>query len=208
MKKCFCKLIAVILTLAMTLSIGIITYAAPANGAENTSISELEQFLTKDDNGLLIFDTEAALAEGFSHDIVMAVDAHISSMNDLVIQGTAYIDENYAAIILLPGTRVQGESKIVTYWYGLTQVYMNSDEAQELINNLSAVGDSATIGGFLGFLPGKFGDALGGVANIVGAGTMIYRWQVEQAAASNRGIIMNIQTPIGSNVQSIWFTSQ
>ncbi|GEM_PF-599300 len=208
MKKCFRKLIAVVLTLAMTLSTGIMTYAAPIDEAEDTSISELEQFLKKDDNGLIVFDTEAALSDGFSNDIITAVEAQISSMNSLVIQGTAYIDENYSAIILLPSTRARGESKVVTHWYGLTEVYMNSDEAQDLIDGLSAAGDGATIGGLLGFLPGNLGSVLGGIAGILGVGTLIYRWQVEQAAAPGRGIIMYIQTDFGTTTQSIWFTSQ
>lgn len=208
MKKHFRKLIAVVLILAMTLSTGIITYAAPIDEAENTSISELEQFLSKDDNGLIVFDTEAALSDGFSNDIVTDVETQIASMNNLVIQGTAYIDENYSAIILLPSTRARGESKVVTHWYGLTQVYMNSDEAQDLIDSLSAVGDGATIGSLLGFLPGNIGSVLGGIAGILGVGTLIYRWQVEQAAAPGRGIIMNIQTNFGTSTQSIWFTSQ
>lgn len=208
MKKHFRKLIAVVLTLAMTLSTGIITYAAPIDKVENTSISELEQFLTKDDNGLIVFDTEAALSAGFSSDIVTDVETQILSMNNLVIQGTAYIDENYSAIILLPSTRARGESKVVTHWYGLTEVYMNSDEAQDLIDSLSAVGDGATIGGLLGFLPGNIGSVLGGIAGILGVGTLIYRWQVEEAAAPGRGIIMYIQTNFGTSTQSIWFTSQ
>lgn len=208
MKKHFRKLIAVVLTLAMTLSTGIITYAAPIDKVENTSISELEQFLTKDDNGLIVFDTEAALSAGFSSDIVTDVETQILNMNNLVIQGTAYIDENYSAIILLPSTRARGESKVVTHWYGLTEVYMNSDEAQDLIAALSTVGDGATIGSLLGFLPGNIGSVLGGIAGIFGVSILIYRWQVEQAAEPGRGIIMHIQTDFGTSTQSIWFTSQ
>ncbi len=208
MKKRFRKLIAVVLILAMILSTGIITYAVPIDDAGNPSISELEQFLTKDDNGLMVFDAETALSNGFSNDIVADVEAQILSMNNLVIQGIAYIDEHYSAIVILPSTRARGVSKVVTHWYGLTEVYMNSDEAQDLINSLSAVGDGATIGGLLGFLPGNIGSVLGGISGILGVGTLIYRWQVEQAAAPGRGIIMYIQTNFGTTTQSIWFTSQ
>lgn len=143
MKKIISLFTTVILLLSSTMTVfaqevstGIMTYAAPIDESEDTSISELEQFLNKDDNGLIVFDTEAALSDGFSNDIITAVEAQISSMNNLVLQGIAYIDENYSAIILLPSTRARGESKVVTHWYGLTEVYMNSDEAQDLIDGL------------------------------------------------------------------------
>ena len=138
--------------------------------------------------------------------LLMSVESQIASMNALVTQGLAYIDENYSAIILLPSTRAQGESKVVTHWYGITEVYMNSDEAQDLIDSLAAVGDGATIGGLLGFLPGNLGSVLGRIVGIFSVSTLIYRWQVEQAAASGTGIIMYIQTV--ESTQSIYFTSQ
>ncbi|MCR1839253.1 hypothetical protein [Murimonas intestini] len=83
---------------------------------------------------------------------------------------------------------------------------MISDKAQDLIDSLSAVGDGATTGGLLGFLPGNLGSVLGGIAGIFGVGTLIYRWQVEQATVSGTGIIMYIQTV--ESTQSIYFTSQ
>ena len=132
--------------------------------------------------------------------MITSVESQIASMNALITQGLAYIDENYSAIILLPSTRAQGESKVVT------QVYMISDKAQDLIDSLSAVGDGATTGGLLGFLPGNLGSVLGGIAGIFGVGTLIYRWQVEQATVSATGIIMYIQTV--ESTQSIYFTSQ
>lgn len=49
--------------------------------------------------------------------MITSVESQIASMNALITQGLAYIDENYSAIILLPSTRAQGESKIVTHWY-------------------------------------------------------------------------------------------
>ena len=75
-----------------------------------------------------------------------------------------------------------------------------------LILTLIAVGDGATTGGLLGFLPGNLGSVPGGIADIFGVGTLIYRWQVEQTAASGTGIIMYIQTV--ETTQSICFTSQ
>lgn len=138
--------------------------------------------------------------------MITSVESQIASMNALITQGLAYIDENYSAIILLPSTRAQGESKVVTHWYGITEVYMISDKAQDLIDSLSAVGDGATTGGLLGFLPGNLGSVLGGIAGIFGVGTLIYRWQVEQATVSATGIIMYIQTV--ESTQSIYFTSQ
>lgn len=188
--------------MTIALSTGSITYAAPANETDEKSIYELEQFLSMDDD-LIVFDTESALENGFSDDIVMAVNNHISDMNDWVTQGIAYIDENYAAVILFPSTRARGESKVVSYWYGLIEVYMNSDETQALINGLSNMSDTLSWTAFLSLIPNHLAGAISGIGGLTALSASVTRSQVERAAAGGNGIIMRIHTNVITGGQPV-----
>lgn len=208
MKKCFRKVIAFVLTVATVFSTASVTYAAPENGTDENSIYELEQFLGM--NGELIeFDSESALENGFSNDVVMAVKNNITNMNALVTQGIAYIDENYAAVILLPSTRARGESKIVSYWYGLIEIYMNSDETDALIEGLSNIGSTTSWSTMLGYLPGHLVNALSNLGGMMSLSATVSVSLIEKAAAGGNGIIMRVHTNvITGGVPVISYVSQ
>ncbi len=206
------RMLSMLLAVAVMLSFAI----QPAFAATNTydeenraiSMDGMDQFMKLTDSGTIQFDTAGALSAGYSEKSVATVSTQIDGMNQLVVNGNASIDDTFTATVYFMGTRAKGQSKVVTHWYGLTEVYMNSDEAAELIAGLSTVGDATTITGLVGLLPGPIASAIGGISGILGFGTMIYRWQVEAAAKPGNGIIMNIQTNFTDGTQSIWFTSQ
>lgn len=102
--------------------------------------------------------------------------------------------------------RVRGESKYVVHWWGLHQYYMNSVEAEELIDTFSYVGDAATMSAVLGFAKGNVGKYVGMASTLVGLSSLMFRTQVENAAAPGNGIIMNcLVDKVG---HSIYYTSQ
>lgn len=202
----FRKIVSVMLSLVLVAGLTI-----PAFAAENydpPSIDGMDQFMELTAAGTIYLDVESALDAGYDEMCVNAVATHIANMNQLVINGNAYIDDTFTATVYFVSPRAKGESKVVTHWYGLTEIYMNSDEADELISNLSTVGDVTTIGGALSFLPNALLSGIGNLAAIVGIGTLIYRWQVEAAAEPGTGIIMHIQTNFVDGSQTIWFTAQ
>jgi len=210
MKGIFSLVLATIFIISSSLtafaSTGETSNAYKSTDTSQVSISDkvsgLDSYMSLAENGTIIFNSTEALSDGYSNEAVSAVKSNISSMNALVVSGKVYIDASFNAHEL-PLTRA-GVSKVVTTWYGLTQIYMTSSEANQLIKNLSKIGDATTIAGAIGFIPGA--SIIGSMATVMGIGTLFYRWQVEQAAASGRGIIMNIYTYNGN--QSIWFTSQ
>ena len=203
----FRKIICMMLSLALIAGLAIPAFAAENNGIPS-SIDGMDEFMELTVIGTIYLDVESAVDAGYNEEYVTAIATHIGNMNQLVINGDAYIDETFTATAYFVSPRAKGESKVVTYWYGLTQVYMNSDEADELIANLSTIGDVTTIAGLVGLLPYALANVIGGIAGILGFGTMIYRWQVEAAAETGNGIIMNIQTNLVDGSQTIWFTSQ
>lgn len=220
MKEIFNIFLSAIISIAVLFSINTSAYASTDVSVYDTSLLGLEKYIEISDSDLLIFDADSAIANGYPCETVEAIKQHISNMNLLVELGYAYIDQSFSAVIQLPATNkkhsgiplfrssARGESKVVTHWYGLTEIYMNSDEAQDLINALSAAGDGSTVASLLSFLPGGLGTILGSISTISGVQITLYRWQIEQAAAPGRGIIMNVQYNFTTNDQSIWFVSQ
>lgn len=202
----FRKFISMMLSLVL-----IVGLAVPAFAAENettTSVDGMDRFMELTASGTIFLDIEGALSAGYTEQCVAAVAAHIDSMNQLVINGNAYIDDTFTATVYFVSPRAKGESKVVTHWYGLTQMYLNSDETEDLIDNLESAGTVFDLVSLVGWLPGSVAGAIGGLSDIFGYGTTFYLWQVENAAQAGNGIIMNIQTDFVYGSQTIWFTSQ
>ena len=202
----FRKIISVMLSLTLVVGLAIPAFATESE--TTTSVDGMDQFMELTAAGTIYLDVESALDAGYDEMCVNAVATHIANMNQLVINGNAYIDDTFTATVYFVSPRAKGESKVVTHWYGLTEIYMNSDEADELISNLSTIGDVATVGGVFSFFSNAILGAIGNVAGIIGIGTLIYRWQVEAAAEPGTGIIMHIQTNFVDGSQTIWFTAQ
>lgn len=208
MNKLFKKILTITLVFTMLFSTTTVIYAAPieSNDSINT-VEGMDRFLQKTSNGTVVLDLEGARTAGYTETAISVVQDQIDFMNNLVVNNGAYIDDNFNAIIYVPSTRARGETKVVTTWYGLTQIYMNSDDTQSFIKGLQAAGGASTIAGIVGFIPGSIATLLGKANWIFGVGVLMYTWQAEQAAASGRGIIMNVYRD-PSDIESIWFESQ
>lgn len=173
--------------------------AAPANATtmKNFTVSDVVRFLEVSDNGFLVLNEEMAVAEGVPYELISRVKLRIEYMNSLVRDHGAYIDDSFSAIILLPSSRANGVNKVVTYIHGLTEVYMDSDVADGVLEYLSGLGGVAKAGGVISYLMGlsKFknaASALGTLSSTIGYVVDIYTWQIETAAASGRGIVMSV----------------
>ena len=185
--------------LVIVLSCSVISFPATANtiNTENENIAELIRFLSISEEGFLIFDELAAQKSGVSSERISYLNSRVEYMNSLVLDYGAYIDDSFSAVIYLPSARANGECKVVTYIHGLTEVYMDSEVADEILNYLSMVGNVATASGVLARLATftKFkavAGQLSDLATIVGGVALVYYWQIELAAAPGRGIVMSI----------------
>lgn len=200
-KRTFSVLLSLILLFAFTFS----SYTAYAdNSPVPSSVSGMDDYLSLLGDGSLMFDKAAAAQAGYSSDAIAAVEKQIDNMNASVRNGIGYIDSQFNLIILVPGTRAVGESKVVHTWYGLTQIYLNSDEAAEL-KELVATYDE---------IAGTIADAASDIPLLnyaTSASSVLlysYYYQILMAEAAGRGIIMNIQQEFVYGGQTIWFESQ
>ncbi len=213
------RIITIVLSIVLSFSATHIVFAdeSTIDGiSANNSIPEellgLDIYMSISTNGTIIFDKEAALLDNYTLEGINFVDSNIRMMNAIFSSRnlySIYIDQNFNLVIVLPCLRANGESKIVSTWYGVTQIYLNSDEAAALYDNVSAFGSGVTIGGALGFLPQPYGTFLGILLYGMGVGTVIYGWQIKQAIDAGDGsIIMNIYIDPVTSVESVWFTAQ
>lgn len=170
----------------------------------------MDQFILLKENKLLELDEIKAIEHGFSEEAINFVNENISKMNNLIVNHNAVLNvENLSVSTSFSKARAVGQSKIESTWYGVTKIYMNSQETQELIQAFSNIGDVATFGGLTGFIKGSLANRISAASAIIGASATITRMQI-QSADSGRGIIMHISpTVVGTTVHNtVWYTSQ
>lgn len=214
MNKIFKKIIGVILSAIMIFSVPMTTYAASqTNNNIEESIMELEKYLSLTEEGTIFFDTNEALKDGFSEEIVMAVEKNIANMNKLALEGLAQIDNSFTATIYFPSTRANGESKIITHWYGTTEIYLNSDEADAFVNTMRVqAGVISDISTFLTILHEVNPNHATAVASVVGSAfwlqAVLNLDYFQKIASSNRGIVIYITNLPADNVCTMSAFSQ
>lgn len=169
---------------------------------ENDSVIKLRQFLSQRHDGTISFDRNAAEQAGNDPQAISIVDSQITLINSMINSGqTVYISDDFDATVWLQGSRARGVNKTVIHWYGLTEWYMDSDKASELVNALDKAGDVATFA----FLAGKYS----WIPSVFVAGAYVYKAAVVNAAAPGRGIIMKQQVIFGSTEPPmLWYESQ
>ena len=203
------KLSSLLLSFVLLMAFAIFPVAALADDrVASNEVTGLDNYMSIQPNGDLALDEGAAAQAGYAEDVITAIENQISAMNVAVREGKGYIDDEFNLVIYLPGTRAVGESKVVTTWYGLTQIYMNSDEAAQLKALVSgSSGGIETLEDFFNLFEqfAEAADFISGVANIFLAS---YSYQISTAEAAGRGIIMNIQRDLVYGGETIWFESQ
>lgn len=203
------KLSSLLLSFVLLMAFAIFPVAALADDrTASNEVTGLDNYMSIQPNGDLALDEGAAAQAGYAEDVITAIENQISAMNVAVREGKGYIDDEFNLVIYLPGTRAVGESKVVTTWYGLTQIYMNSDEAAELKEAVSAEGGAIKTLADLIAKYEKFKDVAKFVSNVSSIFFASYSYQISTAEAAGRGIIMNIQRDLVYGGETIWFESQ
>lgn len=199
----FKRVVSLVLVFGLLFLVPIKTWAATSE--ENNSAQNMEQYFSISNEGLILFDTVSAEQNGVDQELIDSVSNQIDKMNQLVINGDGYVTEDYSVVQYLGFSRATGENKIVTHWWGLTEIYMDSAKAEDLYDDLVEI----TTGYYDLAYDAFFENIPAGIVyNLVNLSYVNYLLQVEQAKAPGRGIIMNIQTDLMSGGQTIWFVSQ
>ncbi len=209
MKKWICLTIAIVMIFSSFCFSFADEQESDSSLSATTGIPEeldgLDEYLSLLFNGTIYFDEDAAVEDGYSDLAVAFVRGNILKMNELLTSKrgySAHVDSDFNLIILGSNNRANGETKIVSTWYGVTQIYMNSDEAQLLYDTIGSYGN--TVGNIAGLIP-TIGTWM---SYYVSATTWLYRYQIQQAMSAGTGIIMNIYIDPVTTAESIWFTAQ
>lgn len=205
-KRTISFLLAVVTLLSITFTFNAVHADFVPYSSELVGIDE---YMSMSADGTVSFDEMNAKNDGYSDEAITAVSNQLAEMNNLVRQGRGYIDDEFNLIIAGPSTRAVGESKVVTTWYGLTQIYLNSDEAAQLKEDVGMLTDlSMSLMEIAPYIP-TIGLAIQAVSAIGYIQIGLYYAQIVVAEEPGRGIIMNVQQDIMTGGgQSIWIVSQ
>lgn len=199
----FRKLIAITLLFALLVNVIVPVSASDitASNSQSFSVMDLERFLTLTDQGTIYFDVAAATLAGYPLASIVAIDEHIAMMNTLATQNGLYIDESFTlklSMRSLPADndRIPGINHVEIYWFGLTEVYIDSEitsdlleNAKKISNTISAVDVILTINNYAAFTP--YAAQLNALVSTVSTVSAIQVWQIENAASHGTGIIMS-----------------
>lgn len=193
------KFVSLVIVLAVML-----TLPFTASAAENSYSSDMVQYFSITAEGTIYFDELSAEEDGVEPTLIMAVREQLGKMNRLVLEENAYVTDDYSVVMYFSGARAVGEYKVVTHWYGLTEIYLNSDQAAALLNGMKTISTGSEFWDtVLGIVPG-----LGTSIALTNLQTMIYRADLERAEASKTGIIIYVYTDPSTTAQSVTFAAQ
>lgn len=222
MRKGLRKLVAIVLTTTMIMGISLPAFAevTKVDVVPEMMVSEqavavaqdkvgLDNYLSYDDNNLIVFNQEEAILDGYSIAAVEDVAINIDRMNELVRTGKAVQNENFSVIIFSATSRatVAGVSDIKYHWDGRVEYYLNSVETIYFYNAFTvgySVADAAASA--LVFCSGSAPlIAMGSIAIVCNSALYI---NLCNACSPGTGIIMTLQIDSASGMQYIWFTAQ
>lgn len=197
MKKQIKAILSVALTVAMMFS-AIPVYANTNAVGVEAQYAGLEKYIVKLEEDILVFDADDAIAAGYDFEMVRYIHQNIDAMNNLIKEG-AVLNEDFSVTLYVMSARARGVTKTVVHWYGLTEVWMNSDDTNEFINALEGSGNAGS------WLSGKFGAIVDAIVHGAAALSLA---AVKAAAAPGNGIIMYSQYDGTTLSTNVWFTSQ
>lgn len=205
------KIIASLLAIFITTSIVLQPLCVNASASDDPSNYAMEQYFSLTPNGTISFDQSSALRDGISNTVVSAVAERIDYMNQLVENGLAYIDSDFAAVCVSVQSRAVnavGENTVKVTWDGTTQLYMDSSIADNLYYSLCSISDTISVAINDAMLEqsgvSPFHLALLGVSVYF----LAYASSVRLAKAPGRGIILNYKYNYLNETHNYWFTSQ
>lgn len=205
MMKSWKRILCMVLAGVMLFSTGVVTQAAPVQTAEINSIEGLDLYLSENTNGTITFDVVAALEANYSQDAVNFVQDNINNMNAALSNGNAILNEDFSVTMFFASVRARGVNKVVTHWNGNTDIYMDSDSAQEYIDTLENLINLVSPGAtFLSFIVPFIGTA----ARVSVLDAKLILSMAKTAAEPGTGIIMHIQKNYVTQSDTYYFSPQ
>ncbi|GAA0807865.1 hypothetical protein GCM10008910_48700 [Faecalicatena orotica] len=195
MKKTWKKLLATLLSLVMMLSLSIPVMAEDTENqvAVPNEVIGLDNYITRSQDGTLHLDSDAAISAGYTETIADAITQHLEMVNELVTSGEAITDNDLNIYIISGGLTRAGVRKIVTYWWGQTDVYLSSSDAMVLVRALEAAGNS--LANLISIVDNGSYDNIQNAAlgYLVGAGLLAFAYGAQIRQVSGNGTAGIIQ---------------
>lgn len=172
------KILSFILALICLLSL-----ATPVSATETKSAYDLEAYMCLTSQGLISFDAEKAVKDGFPADMVSRHQARITIMNNLVLDGVTTINADYTARVYFGNNRSNDTTYVEYNTWGYT-IYYSVSDTQKIVEGLPSSGTIA----FLQDILSLFGTT----AHLASYGIAIYVSSIRNAASNGTGIYIQI----------------
>lgn len=165
------------------------TFVTPVSAAETEEKSayDLEVYMDLSSNGLIEFDAEQAIADGFPVEMVTSHQERIDIMNDLVLDGVTTISEDYTAIVYFDGARSStynlDQSYVEYNPWGYT-IYYSRTDTEDLVNALPSNSTLITLA--------KIVKRKSFTASLATYGLVLYISSIRAAASNGTGIYVQV----------------
>lgn len=205
------KLVAFLSAVLFALSVFCFPIEAQATSVKSLSDYDMVQYFSLEANGTIHFDSNAAAHDGIDNRVIDAVSDRIDYMNQFVVSGQGYVDDEFAVVLYITqprSTTAVGENTVKMLWDGTSQLLMDSVIADNLYYQLLSISETLASVVNNAALEESGVNPVHIAAFGVSIYFMAYAAQVGQAKAPGRGIILNYKYDALYYTESYWFTSQ
>lgn len=203
------KVISIILTLAMLLTMSVTAFAAETDAVQSSyemsatmdDVLALEPFVIRNQDGTLSLDADAAEASGKNAAAIEALNQHFAVINTQILNGEIGTDEDLNIIngehLFMTHRCSSGVNSYTTYWWGY-QRYACNCESKRIVSDLNtwAAGGTMTGGAAAGIA--IVFPVTAAVAGVIAAGAAFdagYWWLLATRIDANnegKGTIINM----------------
>ena len=169
--------------------VSLLTLFIPAAATETDTKSayDLEIYMVLNTDGLIEFDTEEAISNGFPTNMVERVAENIEFMNDLVLDGETTINDDFTATVYCVNscnTRMKtNETKVVVTPWGYI-LYLSIQDTADIVSSLPSTNTWLDIGILLAHVDGAAGLSM--------VGLFFWSNTIRSAASHGTGIYFEI----------------
>lgn len=198
-------LTAAIIAIAMSVMFFLVPSTANAATQEPddpipAAVQGMDAYLYRSADGIIVLDESSARQAGYSSASIDAIESNLTGMNEMISDG-AISDDTFTVTLSVQTTRAGGQSKIVRYWWGLVEVYLNSSEARRVADVYDNLSTAAQV---LSGILKKYSLAAQAAAVVYA----VSAYQFRKAASGNRGIVITMSPNVDTGLYTYWVISQ
>ncbi|MET3558201.1 hypothetical protein ABID29_001321 [Streptococcus rupicaprae] len=136
---------ALLVIVSLFLSIIFASNVSADTHFEEISLNErviVQKYIQRSDYGFLILNIDEVIISGISNELLYKISPNISEMNTIILEGRGYIGSDNVLRYRNQGVsfRSAGSTRVETYWWGETRVYISANDVKKSLPGLKQGG--------------------------------------------------------------------